>query len=1305
MKKLFKNSVLDKFIPFGVSFFILLNTLGNENPRFIANYGQFKSNIIFKLEHRAGNIYFEENKMKFDLFERDKIDAIRHGDTSFKKVLGHVYESNFIGCNKNLKVIGSEKIDAYYNYFIGADSSKWKSNVPIYNKIKYQNIYDGVDLSYYSYGGKLKYDFIVNPGGKTNSIKIEYQGLNNIYIKSGHLILETCIGNIIEQAPLSYQIINGVKKIIKCKFHLQDEELSFKILDSYNKNYPLIIDPILIFSTYSGSSTNNWGETATYDDLGHLYAGSISFGNGYPFSLGAYDIFHNGGIGNGNNGTDICISKFSTNGDSLKYSTYLGGSGNENPHSLVVNDNNELFVFGSTGSSDFPTSLNAYDTSFNGGDFFGFINYPQGSTSYYLEYPNGTDIIVTKFSNDGSNLLGSTFVGGSKNDGINESGANSYNSNNLCHFYADEYRGEITLDGQGNCYVASSSSSIDFPLANASQNTIGGQQDAVAFMLNNDLSNLLWSTYNGGSNDDAGYSIQLNNQNQPLITGGTMSSDFITTTGAVNTAYSGNIDGFVTKYLTSNGNILASTYIGDGGFNQCYFVQIDLNNDVFLFGLTDSSYNIYPANIYNSVGSQFIHKLDSNLSNTLVSTSFGNGSLSKNITPSAFLVSNCGLIYISGWGGLNSLNGTSNNMPLVNSIQSNTDGSDFYLAVFDSDMQSMLYGDYFGGNQSKEHVDGGTSRFDKNGKIYQAVCAGCQGNNDFPTTPNVVSNNNGGQFCNLGAFKFDLESISSSISIPNYFACLPNSYQFTSLSQGGNQYLWDFGDGNTSNIDSPNHNYSDTGTYHVTLIVSDSNACVLSDTANIQINIYAVNNAMVIGDSILCPGTVSTLNAYGGSNFIWSPTSSLSDSISQQVIATPSVSTTYMLIAFDSCGIDTTYFDVNLPTDIYQTSNDSVICKEDSLSLFAIGGVTYRWSGANITYVDSANPIANPSQSTTYYVDITTPNGCVYTDSVYIDVDVSIPNIILQDTLNLCFGDSILVSPMNIESATWNPLINSYDTIGNNIWIKSDSNMTFYMTSQNACGQASDSISVLVFGYSGSAFGDTSICIGDSAEIYAQDGIQYFWYPSNNLSNYDSSWTYAYPLQNTEYKVIIENSFGCEDTFEVSVNIAPFPIVNAGTDFWMTYGESITLNGNTNSNNYFWESSSWLSCFNCLNPQINPTETTIYILNVTDSIGCFDSDTVEVNIKGSIFVPNTFTPNGDLNNDEFEIIGENIKSFELWIYNRWGEEIYHTTEINNFWDGKYAGNKCKIDSYIWAIEYFDFDNTFNSVRGHINLLE
>ena len=210
---------------------------------------------------------------------------------------------------------------------------------------------------------------------------------------------------------------------------------------------------------------------------------------------------------------------------------------------------------------------------------------------------------------------------------------------------------------------------------------------------------------------------------------------------------------------------------------------------------------------------------------------------------------------------------------------------------------------------------------------------------------------------------------------------------------------------------------------------------------------------------------------------------------------------------------------------------------------------------------------------------------------------------------------------------------------------------------------------------------------------------------NNSLSNNDSSWTYAYPSQNTDYKVIIENNYGCRDTFEVAVYVSPTPIVNAGINFWMSYGESINLNGFTNANVYYWESSSWISCPTCLNPQINPTETTFYILNVTDSIGCVNSDTVEVNIKGDIFVPNTFTPNGDGDNDLFEIKGENIESFELWIYNRWGEKIYNTTEISDFWDGKFEGNKCKIDSYIWVVEYFDFNQNFNSINGHVNLLE
>jgi gliding motility-associated-like protein len=1304
LRKIIKNIFIPK-ISFMIVFFIPQFINAQNQPKFIKNLGQFHQNIHFKLEHSAGNIYFERSGVRFDLFQKEKINAIKHGNTSLEKVLGHRYKNLFINANSEVEIIGEKKNYSYHNYFIGDNPEKWKSNVPIFNSVRYNNLYDHIDLNYYSSGGKLKYDFIIHPNAKIKSLKIQYNGLDSIYLKSGHLILKTSLGNIIEQAPIAYQLINGLKKIVDCKFVLKENILSFNIDEKYNKAIDLIIDPLLIFSTYSGSGANNWGETATYDNQGHLYAGSIAFGNGYDVTTGAYDMFFNGGIGTGGNGTDICISKFSPNGDSIKYSTYLGGSGNENPHSLVVNDNYELFILGSTGSSDYPTTNNAYDTSFNNGDFFGFINYPANSSSYYLEYPTGTDIVVTKLSADGSNLLGSTFIGGSKNDGINESGANNINGNKLCYFYADEYRGEITLDSLGNCYVASSSSSIDFPLLNPSQITIGGQQDAVAFKLNSNLTSLMWSTYIGGSDDDAGYSVQLNNQEQALICGGTISNDLFTNNSSVNQNYSGNVDGFVQKHNTINGNILASSYIGDSGFNQCYFVQVDIDNNVYLYGLTNSTYNIYPTSVYNSVGSQFIHKLDSNLSTTLVSTSFGNGNLSRNITPSAFLVSDCGLIYISGWGGLNANNGNINNMPIVNPTQATTSSGDFYLAVFLPDMESMIYGSYFGGSSSNEHVDGGTSRFDKNGKIYQAVCAGCQGNNDFPTSPNVYSSVNGSSGCNLGAFKLDLESIYATISLPSYFSCLPNSCYFDNLSQGGNQYYWNFGDGNTSNLVSPYHTYSDTGSYNVTLIVSDSAGCIMPDTSNVLVNIYEINNALVVGDSILCPGTVSTLNAYGGTQFSWTPTNSLSSGNGQQVIATPNTNTTYMLVAVDSCSIDTAYFDVIIPNDIYQTSNDTIICKEDSLIINASGGIVYRWSGLNIINVDSANPIVNPLQNSVYYVDITTPNGCVYTDSVLIEVDLSIPNIILQDTLNLCMGDSGLVTLPNLDNATWSPVGLPSDTTGNNIWIKSDSNATYYIVSQNSCGQSLDSITALVFGYSGSAFGDTAICFGDTAEIYAADGINYFWYPNNGLSNNDSSWTYAYPSQSTDYKVIVENNYGCRDTFEVGVYVSETPIVSAGINFWMSYGESINLNGFTNASSYYWESTSWISCPTCLNPQINATETTLYILNVTDSIGCLNSDSVEVSIKGDIFVPNTFTPNGDGDNDLFEIRGENIESYELWIYNRWGEEIYNTTEITDFWDGSFEGEKCKIDSYIWVIEYFDYNQNFNFLNGHINLIE
>ena len=1266
---------------------LFVHNEGLTQPRFTANKGQFHPNVEFQLDHAAGRFYFQKNKIKYHLFDKNKIHEIKHGETDDPLVNIHTYETVFLGSNSG-EVVGVNEHSFHENYFIGNDSTKWANKVPVYKEIKYNNIYDGIDLHFYEGFGHLKYDFIIKPKQSVKDIKIQFNGLNKMYLKAGHLILETALGNVIEQAPLAYQIIKDQKIEIPCKYMLNENVISFKLLKSYNKKYPLIIDPVLIFSTYSGSSAMNWGQTATYDNSGHLYAGSISFAIGYPTTLGPFQQFFGGG------NTDMCITKFSTDGTSLIYSTYLGGNGPENPHSLVVNDNDELFVFGSTGSANFPISTNAFDNSFNGGSSWGFIG-------TYIPYPNGIDIVVTKFSSNGNNLLGSTFIGGSGNDGINESGANLYNTSGLCNFYADEYRGEIFLDTAVNCYVASTTKSIDFPMVGAAQTSSGGGQDAVVFKLNNDLSSLLWSSYYGGNQNDAAYSLQINSLGDVYITGGTMSGNLNTNSTSAQPNYNGGVDGFIAKFDNLN-NLSAATYVGNGGYNQNYFVQIDINNDVFVFGLTNSAMPSFPAGIYSTSGSQYIQKFTSDLSSISLSSTFGTGSVTKTITPTAFLVSDCGLIYVCGWGGLNGT-GSTLNLPITsNAFQSTTDAADFYLGVFEEDMQSILYGTYFGGNQSPEHVDGGTSRFDKNGKVYQAVCAGCFTNNDFPTTPGAWSSTNGSTTnCNLGVFKFALEDINTAISVPNYYACIPNSYQFSSLSTGGNLYYWDFGDGNTSNLMSPSHLYADTGVYNVSLIVADSVSCVLSDTAFIQLSVYGEDNAVIIGDSIICPGTVANLNGYGGTQYQWSPSTSLSSSSGQQVTAFPATTTTYMLIATDSCGIDTAYFEVQVVNDNYTISEDSTICLGDSLQLFATGGFQYRWLGNFILNSDSADPVVFPQNTQYYQVEITSSGGCVFQDSVLVSVDQSIPSPIMQDTVILCQNDSLLLAPSNINNASWFPNTNLITIPPTNALTFTDSNQLYYFTSTNTCGSITDSVQVMVFGYAGKAFGDTTICPGDTTFIYANNGESYFWYPANSLSNPDSCCTYAYPVKSTNYQVIIQTALGCADTFSVLVDVNPMPYVDAGPDLWIQFGENVTLSGNTDAPNYYWEGVQFLSCINCLTPQITTPEYTYYVLHVSDSLGCTASDSVQINMEGILYVPNTFTPNGDGVNDVFEIQGENINEFQLWIFNRWGEEVYYTNVMTDYWDGYYKGKLAQIDGYSWEIRYSDYNNTQHKKVGFI----
>ncbi|MGB1317225.1 MAG: hypothetical protein ACPG5W_03405, partial [Flavobacteriales bacterium] len=727
---------------------LFLADVGAENePRFIENKGQLPSQVEFSLRVANADLFFEKNRLTFNFYAPELLNSHKHGEEEHQhdhsRFSNHAYHVNFLNSNTNAVV---ESVGASYKDYINyIQPNKSVGHVPVFSKLAYRDVYEGIDLEYFGSEGHLKYDVRVAAGANSAALQMDYEGVNSIRIKNGNLVVVNEFNTIEESIPLAYQMINGVQKAIECRYVLKGTTVSFKFPNGYDETEELIIDPTLIFSSYTGSTSNNFGFTATYDAAGALYGGGIAFaasGN-YPTTVGAYSVTNAGLV-------DMAISKFSPDGTTLQYSTYIGGGSTDAPHSMIVNNQGQLVILGSTSSSNYPTSTGAYDGGFNGGTA---VNYAANGTNF----ENGSDIVVSVLSADGASLIGSTFLGGSENDGLNEDTDLAYN-------YGDIFRGEVIVDDADNIYIASSTRSNNYPVTGATVGqTLGGTQDAVVAKFNPDVSSLLWSTFLGGDNADAGYSLKLNSTGELYITGGTEGAGYPTTAGSLNATFQGgDSDGFVTRLNTTATAILSSSYVGTASYDQTYFVEVDHDDDVYLYGQSEGSYAVTNGVFSNFGGKQFIQKLGADLSTSLMSTVFGSGTAEVNISPTAFLVDICKRIYVSGWGGTtnnswNAATGNTSNMTVTgDGFQQTTDGSDFYFMVLEADASALLYATYFGGNGIAEHVDGGTSRFNSDGVIHQAVCAGCGGSDDFPTTPGVVSEVNGSS-CNLGVIKLDLE--------------------------------------------------------------------------------------------------------------------------------------------------------------------------------------------------------------------------------------------------------------------------------------------------------------------------------------------------------------------------------------------------------------------------------------------------------------------------------------------------------------------------------------------------------------------
>ncbi|WP_205500128.1 DUF7948 domain-containing protein [Rufibacter psychrotolerans] len=730
---------------------------------FVENKGQWPAQVKYAADVPGGKIFLQPNGFVYVLREPTASahghaapsSATQRSSAQPQKLKSHAYSVTFENASPAAALQGQDVTQGLRNYYLGKNPAKWGTGARGFRQVSYQRLYQGIDMALYEQHGHLKYDLHVAPGTSPAQIKVRYSGVSGLSLQNGHLQIETSVGQVKEHKPVAYQLINNQRVPVACHYQLDGTVLSFHFPQGYDTRHPLVIDPVVEFSSFTGSTADNWGFTATYDSQGNMYSGGIASGIGYPASEGAFDQSFNGAW-------DMAIIKYNTQAvgeAALLYATYIGGEETDTPHSLVVNAQDELLILGTTSSADYPTSEGAFSRQFKGGPFIAPLG-AGGNPAYF----NGSDLVITRLSANGAQLIASTFLGGSDNDGL----LSRVLTPTLVQNYGDQYRGDIITDPDGNVYLASNTASSDFPAQNGfGSQANGGTHDAVVCKLSPDLSRIIWANYYGGAGAEAAYSIQIDQNRQVYLSGGTTSTALPGSANGLNPASAGSTDGFVVKINSAGTVPLAATFLGTPAYDQTYFLQLDADNSVYLLGQTLGSYPVTGSTYSNSNGRQFLHKLSNDLSTTAWSTVFGAGRATIDISPTAFLVDDCQRIYVSGWGGNSNGgvygNGTTHGLPVTTgAVQTTTDGGDFYLMQLGTDARQLLYATFFGGNQlvtggSYEHVDGGTSRFDKRGYVYQSVCGGCQSRSNFPVPlgANFYSRTNNSLNCNNAAFKMD----------------------------------------------------------------------------------------------------------------------------------------------------------------------------------------------------------------------------------------------------------------------------------------------------------------------------------------------------------------------------------------------------------------------------------------------------------------------------------------------------------------------------------------------------------------------
>ena len=1219
---------------------------------FIQNQNQWPEVVRYRAELPGGFLFLRQNQLQYTFYD---VEAVGHGHAHPEEaghehkreeegIAAHSFLVDFVGANAKPKLTTHQKSPTYYNYFLGNNPARWASEVSAFAEVRYEELYPGTDmhLTLNTEEHRFKYEFHLEAGARPEAIRMQYRHAEKLWLdKTGNLHVKTSVNEVMEQKPYSYQLIKGEEVEVPSAFVLEGNTLRFE-LGKYDPAYPLVIDPELIFSTFSGSFSDNWGSTAAADAQGNLYSGGTTFGQDFPLTLGSFDVDFDGV-------TDMAILKYNATGSGLFYSTLIGGSFHDIPYSMVVDGRNNLVIMGMTDSGNFPITRRSYDPTYNGG-----ISDTPGI--YGRPFRNGSDIVLCKLNATGTQLLGSTFFGGSSNDGLMVA------RNAIVRNYGDEHRGEVVVDDLDNIYVASVTASSDFPFSRpVSLDNYAG----VLAKFTSNLTALIWSEPVGGIGQDALYSVRIAPSGEIYACGGTTSPNILTHGNALNPSLSGRIDGFVVRY-SPGGQFLGGTYLGTRRIDQAYLLDIDGENNVYVFGQTEGPYPV-SAGVYNNPNSgQFIHSIDPTLSQTRYSTIFGSGKGSPNISPTGFMVNSCGNVFLAGWGGFITPPGSGyfsdlgvRNMPITSdALRSSTDGSDFYLMVLERDAQRLLFGSYFGSQQTiraTDHVDGGTSRFDKEtATIYQSVCA-CNGD-DFPTTNNAFSRFNNSPNCNNAAFKLAFDAFNADFLTTDLSGeiltsgCAPLEVKFTNNSQGdNNEYFWDIASDTgtiaTSTEFEPIYTFEEPGIYTIELTVTNVLLCQ-EQTIERRVRVFG-SEVTISNDTTICEGESVVLEVDGASSYQWAPAGSLNNPTIAQPTATPQETTTYTVSARDSDGC--TYEREVTVTVLPDIEPDFEVQIRGGCGNPRLVEVTNNTEGASSYFWDFGNgetsteenpdPVVYPNEGT-YTITLTASTGdCEGTTAQEIEIIIENEGFFDEIEVNpdptICFGDSaqLFVNSLG-DTYVWTPAESLSDpTISNPV--ASPAETTRYEVTISIAGEPDCVI-------------DTALTVNVIPEVtadfvYELEGVcfdfpivrlrntstgstDFSWnFGDGNTATSDSIAPFQYGAAGTYVIELITRNQFCLDTIRQEVVIDEsqpdfLQTVRMPEDVIICAGESSTLEITGDANLFNWRPAGSLSDPTSNAPVATPNQTTTYTVTIgrDDAPGCEQDSTVTIRVEAPI---------------------------------------------------------------------------------------